>query len=134
MESGHPNAKDAVRLYEFFRSKGARNGFDGIGNRAFAGIAFESKDACLPLGIADLLAYNTYLVETGGKQIGMPKVPLKSMQSFKGNSRRVPIDRKALEALYQQSLDFHEERQKFGRRSSLDAAQASPSAALSSET
>jgi len=137
MESGHPNAKDAVRLYEFFRSKGERTQdglFAGIGNRAFAGIAFESKDACLPLGIADLLAYNTYLVEIGGKPIGMPKGPLKSMQSFKSNSVRVPIDRKALEALYKQSLDFHEERQKFGRRTSLDVAHASTSAALSSET
>jgi len=42
MESGHANAPDAVRLYEFFRSKGERtkNGlFAGIGNRGASGVA-----------------------------------------------------------------------------------------------
>lgn len=119
LEGGHPNAADAVRLYEFFRSEGGEKL-----NQTLAGIAFETKDTCMPLGIADLLAYNTYLVATGGKRIGWAKHPLKSSQSFRHNSRRFPIDQKALEALYKQSMAFHEKRQNFGRRASLGVVHA----------
>jgi hypothetical protein len=127
LESGHPNAADAVRLYKFFRSNGGEKLSDTL-----AGIAFEFKDKCIPLSVADLLAYNTYVVETGGKRIGVAKRPLKSVESLRQNSWRFPVNQVALEQLYQQSLDFHERRQKFGRRTSLDAVLTS--AAQSSET
>jgi hypothetical protein len=117
LESGHSNAKDALRLYEFFRSTGNEKL-----SRTLTGIAFESKDACIPLGIADLLAYNVYLVETGGKKIGIAKRPLKNTQSFRDNSLRFSIDQRALEALYRQSLDLHNKRVEFGRRTSRDPA------------
>jgi hypothetical protein len=99
VESGHPNGPDLVRLYNGIKSR-----FGGISNRAMAGLTFEAKADCLPLGAADLFAYSVYAVETGQKPIGQPKKPLKADKSFPGNLHRVPLIRSVLDSLYEQAL------------------------------
>ena len=111
LESGHRNAADAVRLYDFFCSALTDDQRKGL----LAGISFESKD-CLPLASADMLAYGAYCSETGAQPIGIAKRPLKSAESFRGKTRIHHIDQEALEAIYQQSLAHHEARQAFGQR------------------
>jgi len=111
LESGHANSGDAVRLYEFFRSK-----LNDYQQGALSGIAFKSKSECLPLAIADLFAYNAYNKETGGKPIGIPKHAVKSDISFRSNLYRIPIEKETLEALYGQSVSEHREKHKAQRR------------------
>src|SRR3990167_1536726 len=73
LESGHRNAPDALRVYNFFRERvGLR------GQRALAGLTFAKKEDCLPLGAADLFAYSLFNLETSGKPIGASKKPIKS--------------------------------------------------------
>jgi hypothetical protein len=119
LESGHPNSGDAVRLFEFARSQ--------LGNRSagLAGVSFKPKLDCLPLAAADLLAYGAYVTETGGKRIGTPKLPLKSLFSYRRNGYRHIVTQKGLEALYHQSLQLHDRRQNFGRRISLPSVSGS---------
>lgn len=110
LESGHPNAGDALRLFEF-----ARKNLSPRARSALAGLTFESKDDCLPLAAADLLAYSAYQIETDGKRIGTPKGPMKSRASYRGNCFRHVIKPAALEALYLQSLTLRDKKLKFGQ-------------------
>jgi hypothetical protein len=114
LEGGHANAADTLRLYAMCRSI-----FD---NRAFAGMALKSKSDCLPLAACDMLAYGAYQVETDGKRVGIAPGPLKSRSSYRGNTQKHRIDKHALNALYLQSIQIHEEKQKFGRRVSREDA------------
>ena len=99
VESGHPNAPDLVRLYN-----GVKEKFGGPTNKALAGLTFELKAACLPLGAADLFAYSAYGQEVGQKPIGQAKGPLKSEKSYSGNLHRVPLIRTVLDSLFEQAL------------------------------
>jgi hypothetical protein len=112
LESGHPNSGDAVRLFEFFRSR-----LNDYQQGALSGIAFKSKSECLPLAIADLFAYNAYNKEMGGKAIGVAKEPLKSEASFKSNLYRILIEKDTLEALYEQSLSLRAKPSRYAARS-----------------
>jgi hypothetical protein len=49
LESGHDNAPDAMRLYNFFK--------DRVPSSALSGLTFESKGDSLSLAAADLFAY-----------------------------------------------------------------------------
>jgi Protein of unknown function (DUF3800) len=115
LESGHRNSADALRLYDLCHSK-----VSSRAQQALAGVAFKTKTECLPLAAADYFAYAVYLIETGGKGLGVAKRPMKVSSTYRGNSYRTAVDRESLEALYRQSLKFHEERQAFGRRATLD--------------
>lgn len=120
LESGHRNAQDAVRLYNLLYEKMSPRAQQSLG-----GISFKTKADCLPLAAADHLAYAAYLGWTGGKAIGEWKNGAPKMRSnYRKNCFNTMVDANALEALYRQSMRFHEERQKFGRRVSLseDAA------------
>ena len=71
LESGHPNAPDAVRLYNWSK--------DRIGqSRALAGMTFAKKGDSLPLAAADLFAYTALGLEIGQKPIGVPRKPTKA--------------------------------------------------------
>jgi hypothetical protein len=120
LESGHRNAADAVRLYEFCRSKIQHP----RAHKAFGGLTFKTKNECLPLAAADHLAYAAYLYQTDGKGIGAPKKPLKMRQNYRQNCFYADVGPDSLESLYQQSIKFHEERQKFGRRIVTDESAA----------
>jgi hypothetical protein len=98
LESGHRNAPDAVRLYEFFGEKFGQQA------KPLAGLTFATKQDCLPLAAADLFAYSAYRQEAGGKPIGIPIKPTKSDQSYKGNAYRVVLERETLDALHQQAI------------------------------
>lgn len=99
-ESGHPNAPDAIRLYNFFRER-----FQGQ-SKALAGLDFKTKEDCLPLAAADLFAYSVYGDETGRKPIGVAKKPSKSDTSYRGNLYRIVLERQTLDDLYQQAIAF----------------------------
>jgi hypothetical protein len=115
IESGHKNAPDTVRLYNFFKARlGAKS------EKALAGLTFEAKEGCLPLAAADLLASTVYGQESGGKPIGQPKKPLKSDQSYPGNLYRIPLVRDTLLSLYEQGLAFAAERDSAHRSESPD--------------
>jgi Protein of unknown function (DUF3800) len=101
LESGHRNAPDVVRLYDFFKKR-----LGDKANKSLASLTFESKEECLPLGAADLFAYSVYGQEAGGKPIGQPKKPLKSDSSYPGNLYRIPLVRDTLLSLYEQGLKF----------------------------
>lgn len=120
LESGHRNSADAVRLYDLVHEKVSTRAQQCLG-----GITFKTKADCLPLAAADHLAYATYLGWTGGKAIGQWKAGVPKMRSnYRKNCFNTVIDRDALEAMYQQSLELHEEKRRFGRRVNLseDAA------------
>jgi hypothetical protein len=97
-EDGHPNAADAVRLYNLFKEK------FGDKSKALDGLAFCTKQNCLPLAAADLFAYSAYGQEIGAKPIGVPSKPTKSESSYKGNAYRIVLDRETLDALNQQAI------------------------------
>jgi hypothetical protein len=56
--------------------------------------------------------------------IGAPKKPLKMRQNYRQNCFYADVGPDSLESLYQQSIKFHEERQKFGRRIITDESAA----------
>jgi hypothetical protein len=56
LESGHKNAGDVIRLYDFFKKR-----LGSATNRSLAGLIFEDKADCLPLAAADLFAYTSRL-------------------------------------------------------------------------
>jgi hypothetical protein len=111
LESGHRNAPDAVRLYEFFCNR-----YRGQ-SKALSGLAFETKQQSLPLAAADLFAYSAYGKEVGAKPIGVPKKPIKSDASYKGNLYRIVLERETLDALHQQAIMFAAESVSAGKRS-----------------
>jgi hypothetical protein len=98
LESGHPNAGDAVRLYDFFKQGGSDR------RRVLSGLTFESKADCLPLAAADMFAYVTYQKEVGAKLWGVLKKPSKAAASYPGNLYRVDINQQALTLLYNKSI------------------------------
>jgi hypothetical protein len=112
LESGHRNAPDAIRLYNFFRDR-----FQGR-SKALAGLTFEAKEDCLPLAAADLFAYSAYGQEVGAKPIGVPKKPIKSDASYRGNLYRIVIERETLDALHRQAIAFASEAASAKRSSS----------------
>jgi hypothetical protein len=103
-ESGHPNAPDAIRLYNFFHDR-----FQGQ-SKAPAGLAFNTKEDCLPLAAADLFAYSVYGDETGRKPIGVAKRPSKSDTSYRGNLYRIVLERQILDDLHKQAIALASER------------------------
>jgi hypothetical protein len=105
LESGHRNADDALRIYNFFEGK-----FGAKGSNALAGLTFANKGDCLPLAAADLFAYSAYREETGGKPLGTPTKPLKSQASYGGNAFRIVIGRESLDGLHEQAIALAKER------------------------
>ena len=114
LEEGHRNAGDAVRLYEFVRSK-----LSDHRQGPLSGLRFKSKAESLPLAAADLFAHSAYQEETGARPIGVPKGPIKSETSYRSNMFKILVGKESLEALYAQSISQYEERQKFGQRAKL---------------
>lgn len=100
LESGHKNAGDTIRIYDFIR------GVVGRPSRALNGLTFASKADCLPLAAADLFAYNAWSLEVGSKATWKLTRPPKSDASYRGNAYRIPINRDTLLSLYQQAIDF----------------------------
>lgn len=112
LEAGHRNAPDAVRLYDFCRSKMSERARNALGP-----MTFDGKTRCLPLAAADHLAYAAYLGFTGGKGIGEWKNGSPKMRSnYRHNCYHTEVGAPSLEGLYEQSLEFYEERLKFGQR------------------
>jgi hypothetical protein len=98
-ESGHPNAQNAVGIYEEYRRKHQPE------HRVILnGLTFQSKTNCLPLAAADLFAYGNYRRENSKKILGVSKKPLKADASYKGNSYRIEIGKEDLETLYSNGL------------------------------
>jgi hypothetical protein len=111
LETGHRNAPDAARLYDWCRSKMSERA-----RKALGPMSFDTKANCLPLAAADHLAYAAYLMMSGGRGIGDPKGPIKMRTNYRHNCYHAEVGQPSLEGLYQQSLEFHEERLKFGKR------------------
>ncbi|MFZ1920859.1 MAG: DUF3800 domain-containing protein [Xanthobacteraceae bacterium] len=101
LESGHPNAPDALRLYNFFKDR-----LGGVTNRSMAGLTFEKKGDCLPLAAADLFAYSVHGLETGAKPIGFSRKPLKSEKSYPGHLHRLPLTQDVLLGLHEQAVEI----------------------------
>jgi hypothetical protein len=100
LESGHKNAPDAVRLYDFFRDR-----FKGQ-SKALSELMFDSKESCLPLAAADLFAYSAYGNEVGARPLGTPRKPIKSEASYRGNLYRIVLERETLDALHEQACSI----------------------------
>ena len=108
LESGHPNAGDALRIYEFYRTQ-----FHDEHKGILSGIAFKSKEEqCLPLAASDWFAYCSYQLELGSKMIGTAQKPLKTDASYRGNMYRLEINSESLEQLYVNSISEYWEKQK----------------------
>jgi hypothetical protein len=110
LESGHRNAADAVRVYDYVKGK-----FEET-SKALSGLFFEKKANCLPLAAADLFAYSAYGQEVGQKPIGVPKSQPKSEASYAGNMYRVPLIRDTLDSLHEQAIMLAHERDSASRR------------------
>jgi hypothetical protein len=102
LEDGHKNAEDAVRLYNHARNRISQS-------KALAGLTFDNKKNCLPLAAADLFAYSAWGKEVTQKPIGIPKKPVKSEASYRGNMFRVPLIRDSLDSLHEQAIMFARE-------------------------
>jgi hypothetical protein len=98
LESGHPNAGDALRLYNLSKER-------FVSAKALAGLTFVSKKDCLPLAAADLFAYNAYGIEIGAKPVGQSKGPIKAEASYPGHMYRIVLKRETMDALHQQSIE-----------------------------
>jgi hypothetical protein len=99
LEAGHKNAEDAVRSYEWAKSK------IGPTHRALSGLTFATKDECLPLAAADHLSYFAWGDKVGQKPLGDAKGrPLKSEASFRHQIGFLDMDRSHLEGLYDQAV------------------------------
>ena len=99
LESGHANAEDAVRIYNWAQGRISQS-------QALAGLTFSEKKGCLPLAAADLFAYTSWNKMTGQKPLGIAKKPIKSGSSYRGNMYRVEITRDSLDSLHEQALMF----------------------------
>ncbi len=99
LEAGHKNTGDASTLYSRFKER-----LDDFHQGALDDLTFKTKDECIPLAIADLLAYGAYLQETGGKTIGTPKTQPKSELSYRGNVIRVPLIPDSLRSIIQSDI------------------------------
>jgi len=103
LESGHSNAEDAVRTYNWAQGR--------IGqSRALAGLTFAEKKNCLPLAAAHLFAYSAWGAKVGQKPIGIPKKPTKSDTSYRGNMFWVELNRDSLNSLHEQAVMFVHDR------------------------
>jgi hypothetical protein len=101
LESGHPNAPDALRRYNFFKER-----LGGATNRGLAGLTFERKGECLPLAAADLYAYSTHGRETGAKPIGFARKPIKSEKSYPGHMHRIPLTQDVLLGMHEIDVEI----------------------------
>jgi hypothetical protein len=98
VESGHANAKDIVRLYNFVKER--------LPSRALSGLTFADKKDCLPLAAADLFAYTAWGKELGVKPIGTAKKPIKAEASFRQNLFRIVLRREELLGLHAQAVEI----------------------------
>jgi Protein of unknown function (DUF3800) len=57
MESGHRNSGDARRIFDQMQTRGLKPGFENL----LGTLAFTEKKHCRLLGIADFLAYTTFM-------------------------------------------------------------------------
>jgi hypothetical protein len=57
MESGHRNSGDARRIFDQVKARGLKPGFENL----LGTLAFTEKKDCRLLGIADFLAYTTFI-------------------------------------------------------------------------
>ena len=57
MESGHRNSGDARRIFDQVKARGLKPGFENL----LGTLAFTEKKDCRLLGIADFLAYTTFM-------------------------------------------------------------------------
>jgi hypothetical protein len=103
VEDGARNAGDVVRIYDWIKSRVRAP-------RGVAGLTFDSKKTCLPLAAADLFAYSAWGQEVGQKPIGVPRKPIKSEASYKGNFWRVEVNRNTLDRLHEQAVRLANER------------------------
>src|SRR5258707_14957914 len=94
LEDGHNNAGDALRIYNFARSRMGQT-------RALEGLSCDDKKTSLPLAAADLFAYTAWEQEVGQKPIGTPKKTIKSEASYRGNYFRVLLNRDSLDSLHE---------------------------------
>jgi hypothetical protein len=72
-------------------------------------LAFDNKKTCLPLAAADLFAYSSWGREVGQKPIGIPKKPIKSEASYRGNMFRIMLNCDNLDGLREQAIMFANE-------------------------
>ena len=96
LESGHKNAGDVVRMYNWAQSRQT--------SPTLASLTFGDKKTCLPLAAADLFAYSARGLETGQKPIGIAKKPIKSQASYRGNMFRIMLTRDKLHDLHEQAM------------------------------
>jgi len=84
LEDGHPNAKDALRAYNFAKER--------LGDSlALSGLTFGGKKQSIPLAAADLFAYTAWGKEAEQKPIGIAKRAVKADASYRGNCFRVML-------------------------------------------
>ena len=96
LESGHKNAGDVVRMYNWAQSRQT--------SPTLASLTFGDKKTCLPLAAADLFAYSARGLETGQQPIGIAKKPIKSQASYRGNMFRIMLTRDTLHDLHEQAI------------------------------
>ena len=101
LESGHKNAGDVMRVYNWAQSRQT--------SPMLASLTFGDKKTCLPLAAADLFAYSARGLETGQKPIGTAKKPIKSQTSYRGNMFKIMLTRDKLDDLREQTIKSAED-------------------------
>ena len=70
LESGHPNAGDAVRIFEEMQEDFKKAGHDFLRS-----ITIAEKDSCDPLMLADFVAHSTFILDRKSREFGHPIKP-----------------------------------------------------------
>jgi hypothetical protein len=100
-ERGHKNVGDIERCYRWICDAHPDS------KKVLLALSFEDKRNSLELAAADLLAYTVLRLESEMEPIGEARHPLKSVESYSKNIRRIIIDKNVLDDLYEQALKLN---------------------------
>lgn len=94
LESGHPNARDAERIFAEVKKE-----FAGRGSQILRTITFAEKDECDPLMIADFLAHSGFTINRNARATGIPLPPSHPVPRGQAGITHIESTPKALEQM-----------------------------------
>lgn len=116
LESGHKHAGDAVRIFDYLKTR-----LPPEQRTIMGGISFDTKENCPELHAADFLAYSTFMQERQSFEPNGTRRPMKS-PTAPSNIWRVPVGPEQLRNLKEQLLEWDAERLRLGRSKTISAA------------
>jgi len=111
LESGSDNSGDVRRLFNLFKGDLPEANRELIGS-----LSLMNKHECMPLAVADMLAYSVYRLETNAPGPEIKNVPKRNDASYRGNFYRLPVTVENLVEMKNNLLDEDRRILEFGKR------------------